>query len=57
MIRSLLGAPDKISVNPHWSTWAPMRLFRWERVIRAESEPRFKLHQKRKRRQAAQKIL
>jgi hypothetical protein len=41
MIRDLLGAPDLTVKNPHYSSAAPMRLWRLRRAEEIEASPEF----------------
>jgi len=41
MIRDLLGKPDMTVDNPYYSSAAPMRLWRLQRVEMSETSPEF----------------
>ena len=53
MIRDLLGKPDLREDNPHYSSAAPMRLWRLQRVQAAEAAPGFAQRKERADRQCA----
>jgi hypothetical protein len=42
-INSILGTPDRLAINPHYSSGPPMRLYRVERVLAAETTPEFEI--------------
>jgi hypothetical protein len=53
MIRDLLGKPDPRVDNPHYSSAAPMRLWRLQKVEVAEALPEFAGRRERAVRQCA----
>jgi hypothetical protein len=53
MIRDLLGEPDLRVDNPHYSTAAPMRLWRLQKAEAAEALPEFARRRGRAARQCA----
>jgi hypothetical protein len=53
MIRDLLGEPDLHVDNPHYSSAAPMRLWRLQKVEAAEAAPGFARRRERAGRQCA----
>lgn len=53
MIRDLLGSPDLRVDNPHYSSAAPMRLWRLQRVEAIEASPEFAQRRDRAARQCA----
>jgi hypothetical protein len=53
MIRDLLGEPDLYADNPHYSSAAPMRLWRLQRAEAIEATPEFAARRERAERQCA----
>jgi len=53
MIRDLLGNPDRYVDNPHYSSAAPMRLWRLQRAEALEATPEFAQRRERASRQCA----
>ena len=57
MIRDVLGDPDALAPNPHYSKGAPMKLFTLHRVVKAESSEDYRVAKEKadRRRVAARK--
>ena len=57
LIQALLGEPDQLAPNPHYSSAAPMRLYLRQRIEEAEQHPTFTeaLNKFRARREAGRK--
>jgi hypothetical protein len=53
MIRDLLGEPDLYADNPHYSSAAPMRLWRLQRAEAVEATQEFAQRRERAERQCA----
>lgn len=50
LIRRLLAEPDRLTVNPHYRSGPPVKLFVLQRVMAAEQHEDFQRHQARRRR-------